>query len=632
MTGKILSETDLIALRDSFHTRCQAMIEAEAGKPLIRAPIEYGWNDRGNFTRQHSYSILTFAMRAFILNEQLTEANMAIKELCKYYLDNPADVHELHSFHWSGALWTRLWEFFAESGSRHAGSLTSETQTIMLEMMWVWSKKMSRIDETDPAETWRIRHSENHHMMGVATCWQFAKFLREQHGYCDLEYDEGGTAQEHYDAWTDYFKEYLRERVKKGLFLEIASKDYNAHTMEGIYNFLDFSDDATLRKRARQFLDLYWAAWAEEQLDGVRGGGKTRIYQGICSRSSAGDVVRGMAGYYLDSPLLEGPAAKYAGEPPLSRINPTGWVIATSAYRMPLEVMAFALDLDGRGEYEVTQRPLGLAEEGYAKPHFSGLRKDYGGVLRYSYCTPDFVMGTLMVEARPKEDWTSLNSGNRWHGVIFRGHPDACIVPECVALDSLPIYKDHGINKNQQWSVQKKGTLIVQKLESPKYGGDVGDMRVWFSNPGLSEPVEVDGWVFVESDGASAAVRAVSGGYAWDGPAEDEDGRWLNCDNDLTPVIIEVARTQDLGFEAFQSAVISNMPDFENRVLRYQGLAGNAFTFYADYSQPPEINGSIVDYAPSKVFDSPLVQSEWDSGVVEIRYGDRMLELNFNTE
>ena len=76
----------------------------------------------------------------------------------------------------------------------------------------------------------------------------------------------------------------------------------------------------------------------------------------------------------------------------------------------------------------------------------------------------------------------------------------------------------------------------------------------------------------------------------------------------------------------------SNTPVFEDGILRYQGLAGNAFTFYADYSRSPEIDGSIVDYAPSKVYDSPLIQSEWNSGVVEIRYGDRMLELDFNAE
>jgi hypothetical protein len=37
-----------------------------------------------------------------------------------------------------------------------------------------------------------------------------------------------------------------------------------------------------------------------------------------------------------------------------------------------------------------------------------------------------------------------------------------------------------------------------------------------------------------------------------------------------------------------------------------------------------------VDYAPPKAFDSPFIQSGWDSGVVTIRKGQRRLVLDFN--
>ena len=46
---------------------------------------------------------------------------------------------------------------------------------------------------------------------------------------------------------------------------------------QGIYNFRDFADDPTLRIRAGLLLDLYWATWGQEQINGVRGGGKTRV-------------------------------------------------------------------------------------------------------------------------------------------------------------------------------------------------------------------------------------------------------------------------------------------------------------------------------------------------------------------
>jgi hypothetical protein len=42
------------------------------------------------------------------------------------------------------------------------------------------------------------------------------------------------------------------------------------------------------------------------------------------------------------------------------------------------------------------------------------------------------------------------------------------------------------------------------------------------------------------------------------------------------------------------------------------------------------VNGQRVNYAPGKVYDSPFVQSDWDSGVVTIQKGARKLILNFN--
>ena len=46
----------------------------------------------------------------------------------------------------------------------------------------------------------------------------------------------------------------------------------------------------------------------------------------------------------------------------------------------------------------------------------------------------------------------------------------------------------------------------------------------------------------------------------------------------------------------------------------------------------PIINGASVNYHPEKLFDSPFVQSVWDSGMVHIRDGDEGLNLVFDVE
>jgi len=61
-------------------------------------------------------------------------------------------------------------------------------------------------------------------------------------------------------------------------------------------------------------------------------------------------------------------------------------------------------------------------------------------------------------------------------------------------------------------------------------------------------------------------------------------------------------------------------------------LGGDQLTFYADQSRLPKINGTVVDLAPQKVYDSPFVQSDWESGVVTIQCGDEQRILDFNEE
>jgi hypothetical protein len=363
-------------------------------------------------------------------------------------------------------------------------------------------------------------------------------------------------------------------------------------------------------------LDLYWATWAQEQFDGVRGGGKARIYQG-----GGGDMtaymlhMRQMSWYYFG---LAGPSNFYCGQ----------LTALTSSYRPPTVVESIALDPNGRGRYAIHERPLGLAMTGYCRPPDYRLRTDFGGILRYSWCTPGFIMGTLMHEARPLEDWTMISSQNRWQGVVFSGDMGARIVSLVRATD------DH-VAMNAHWSVQDQGTLITQKLRTSEGGGP---MTVWFSGPGLTNRMEEAEWVFAEAPAAYAAVRVAAGGTTWEKPKPTDNvervapgGAWLYCKDEWSPVIIEVAEKRDFAnYAAFRKAVAALPLAFKDNVLTYRGLNGANFAFYADYSKPPMINDKPVDYAPPVAFDSPFVQSAWDSGVVTITKGAQKVVLDFN--
>ena len=239
----------------------------------------------------------------------------------------------------------------------------------------------------------------------------------------------------------------------------------------------------------------------------------------------------------------------YLGQGKPAHQHETLPVIATTTYRLPRVVMDIALDPAGRGVYEVHSRRLGRhldydLSQALSRPNepVYDVDPDYGGIIRYAWCTPDFIMGSLMLESRPKEYWTAINQQNRWHGIIFDGHEDSTLYPRCDTDRST---------YNAHWALQNKGTLIAQKL---RHADETKAMRVCFSTD--LERHEEGGWIFARAASAFAAVKIVQGEWVW------EDERWLRCAEEYTPVIIEVVRSKSFNnnFKAF--------PQLSHRALR----------------------------------------------------------------
>ncbi len=616
---KAFDDAELIAVRDGFTARADATLSRLAGVPLTAAPkqpaLAFG---RPAYVRGYGYSLASHALKSLVLGEEAASANAALRQYADYFISHAAERRDKDNFYWSSDIAYRCVEFYGSHGSRTPRLITRETEDLLLELAWVFSKETSALKDAEANEshTWYVHESENHHLQRFSTLWHFSKLLKSDPRYSNQLYEDGGRPSEHYEAWTQYAIEYLRERARKGLFIEISSPGYALQSLKGIHAFYDFSEDERLRRAAGMFLDLYWADWAQEQIDGVRGGGKTRCYQGQGSQIGA-DTVMQMAWHHfgLGTPKLPGLDWNL-------RIG-NMICILTSDYRVPLVVIDIALDSSGRGSYEIVQRRMGLAEDGYDEPPDYRLRQDFGGILKYSYCTPDFVVGALMCEARPLEDWTMISSQNRWHGVVFRGERDARVYLQCRDKSPEKTY-------NQHWAVQSKGALIAQRLGGPGQGRSPDALRVWFSATGLHDRVEREGWVFSQAPGAYVAVRVIDGKTHWRPSTDGAPGDWLCCEDSLTPVILEVATKESYqGYAAFQNAVMGSDPVHSNGLLRYDALSGDQFMFYTDYSLPPMVNDEPIDLAPARVFDSPFLQSRWNSGVVTISKGQRRLVLDF---
>lgn len=214
----------------------------------------------------------------------------------------------------------------------------------------------------------------------------------------------------------------------------------------------------------------------------------------------------------------------------------------------------------------------------------------------------------------------------RLMAVVFRGATNARIVPQ-------PRAEDHRRTFNHVWGVERKGAMLAQRMRED-WSLFTGPMRVWISQEGLSKRVEEDGWVFMEAEAAYAAVRPARSGYTWQ-PSEDrfDFGEWLVPGDSFSPVIIEVARNSDIpSYAAFRNAIKHRPNGWDGDDFHYRGLEGHLLVLPTDYSRLPEIDGIPINPNPPRVFESPFMQSEWDSGVVEVRKDSRRLTYDFNAK
>ena len=617
----ILTSISLLAesskeILSGVNQRIDVLFKADAGNKLKRAkklpPLKPG---RGNYTRAYSYSIVGYAARCFYLNEMIKEANAALVENAQHYLDNPKDILDRDSFHWHAEIVMRLIEEYGPSGSKVKGLLSKQTRDIVLKPIWLYVKKVSNKEkyETNKSKTWHIYESENHHAMSITTCWHFSKLASSLTQFKSAKYDDGATAQVHFEGWNKCFIRYCLERARKGCFVEMMSDDYNTTLIKGIYNFYDFGN-ANVRKAAQNLLDLYLTYWAQEQINGVQGGGKSRIYFFKGMRQNRNTSAAALAWIYFKIGKI-------------SHLHGHDVGAALSQYRPPEVIVEIARNHVGRGKYEVHQRPLGLATEQGMHPYKMNTEK--GGIIRYSYCTPSFILGTTMVEAKSEKSWAKISSQNRWQGVIFNDANDARIIP-------IVRPKDNRVAFNGQWSVQSKGTLITQKLKTSK---GAAEMIVWLSKAGLTEPKIDNSFVFVEAKEAYAAIRVVKNSLKlteeiWQyNNRKSPAGNTVILKDQFSPLILEVMQKSEIeSFDEFQKKVKACRISVDKNFIEYQSIYNDSLKFFFDYSQLPSINGKPIQIYKGKALDSPFLKADWNTGIVTIQKGKLKKILDFNPE
>ncbi|QQE10415.1 hypothetical protein JD969_12990 [Planctomycetota bacterium] len=562
-----------------------------------------------------SYRHVNYALGSYWKNQNIADADQGLVTYRDTIFQN-----ELDDFHWRAYLLERIYFLYSVRSDVFPGRMGPTGEQAVLDMLWDWAKPNCKIELADTERIWWIWGSENHHLMAWASFWGAAHIFKDHPNYKTRVYDDGSTPAEMAAAFDKFFKLYFKERANKGLMIEVASPTYAKYSSNTLYNFADFADDPELKELASNFLNLYWTDWAIEQIDGVRGGSRHRCYPGTSSNENSSDTGQSWIHFGLNK----------------RSIHPGDMCAATTFWRPSSVVVDLALNWEQRGEYEIVSRRPGLnAEDHVAQFPTTGIfpatgSSKYtieprgGALLRYSYCTPDFIMGMSMLEALQFEDWSKISSQNRWNGIIFAGHDTARVYTQTRKPSSGSAY-------NVEWGVQKKGVAIIQRLNTH---ANAVDHMVYFDKA-LSR-IEVGGWIFAEAPEAYVAVHAVQQGGTWEADSLTQHhqnkgktnlGDWYVLAFPDSPIIFEVGRKEDyVSFGAFQSEILGNQLSWTNNCVKYKSSSYDVeLSLYTDYSSDPEVDGMPVDFTPPFTYKSPFMDNfnktiKYDGDEVEYKF------------
>ena len=584
------------------------------------------------------------------LNRDLKQANQLLQEAHQAIIKQEggadvmtAEIASSEHVKWQMRTWNRIYQLFNDQSRFYPRRLDKKTQAMIEKMFWLYAGKMSSFERAGLQHIWGIHGSENHEMMHYSNALLALQAIKDRPAYRGRKLPDGRSPELHYQAWNNYYKLYCDERAKHGLQVEVFS-GYGKYTMPELFNMADLSEDKVLRQKMEKLLHLIWTDWAVGQVKGVRGGGRTRLYQGDPKKPyqllewGKNDTWRQMSGILLDREKWWN-AGQWSNHP----IRGMPWVLATTQYRLPDVIMDIAKDVEGRGDYVYVARRIAKQHRMAAKdvpvttsPWYAFDSED-PRMLGYDYCTPDYVMGSLIIDPTLplvashtylqgkdlEEGYPNLNSQNRYHGIVFASDINARVVPQCEGLGNRKTY-------GQQQAVQHKNVMLVQRHKRSK---STGDMRLFFSKGMKARMVEQAGWLILKEGNAWLGVKGFSQktsnescDYHWD------DDYWLRMNDGDAPVALITGRSsqfQDIkSFAAYLTSISGNLKE------KWFTLSSNetkrALSLHLTMEALPKVNGNPIDLRPTTVFNSPFMHSEHGSGVVTISKGKRKLILNFN--
>ena len=318
------------------------------------------------------------------------------------------------------------------AGSR--GRLTPEAERALLDYYWKHCKVKNDI-ATARQSTWWVTGSENHDINFKSGNLLSSQIFMHEPDYKDriypdlgrmqgYFYGDGGTfrvgpvsaktklgsgnykdgkkynAADHYQAWVSFWKEYLAER--RGTASSSNTMPRATCCTRSAFCMTSTPGARTRNCAGRRECLSIWPG---------RSGGRIRRWgspAGFARGEPGYSKMSGMSEFFLGGP--SGAAAAYV----------------FSDYQWPRQVWEIALGRPAMGEYAFVSRKPGEAQDVWPQPpgtEYTMLVRPDSRTVRYSWVTPDYVLGTRM----DHPDALYHHLGGAAEGITFSTTPGAVI-------------------------------------------------------------------------------------------------------------------------------------------------------------------------------------------------------------
>lgn len=466
--------------------------------------------------------------------------------------------------------------------------------------------------------------SENHYLVFWASRYLMAQ---EMPNHFFAAYNKTGSQL--YSEDGERLKQFIRYRAKRG-WGEFDSNDYQYLSMNVMLMLYDLSTDEQMKTLSGMMVNLMLADMAVDTINGLYGGARGRVYyESILNSASAG------------------------GTPPMHNMNQIQYLyfgIADPDSSIPLERLVQLKDLNfwDRSNQSLFSsfKPMKIVNDimlsrtqqyvNRERKHLHNMADPLpenpleGSIRKYTWYVPGkYSLGSIQYQDKYP---AQLPEG------VYAKHQQLEWIFTAAAGTQAKIFTHHpGDTGAHTYWIGDLGCCCINTFQNKTAVLTVFDINqsqpfqyihAYFPRAAFHQVVEEAGWIFARVNDIYAALY-LCGGYSW-----TTEGQWKNVEiiseGAKKASVFEAAAAADFAtFEAFRNEIKSNAVSFDPAALTLTYNSKKAGKIKINAAGLRQVNDVNVDLN-YKTYDSPYMQSDWDSGIITLKHGQNETVLDFN--